>query len=120
MRIVRGDDCESSVGATFTGDVILDRVMPAQTPGGMSVSVVHFHDGARTNWHEHPSEQILIVLTGAGRVGDAGEQHEIGPGDVVHLPPNTRHWHGARPGKSMTHISVTNIGSPTWYESPEE
>ena len=120
MKVVRSGEVESSIGSTFTGGVILDRVLPMQTEGGMAVSIVHFHDGARTNWHEHPSEQILIVLTGAGRVGDADEQHEIGPGDVVHLPPGTRHWHGARPGKSMTHISVTHTGSPTWYESPEE
>lgn len=120
MRLVRKEEAQSSVGTTFTGDVTLDRVLPPQVEGGLGVSVVHFKDGARTNWHDHPGEQILYILEGRARAGTASEQIEAGPGDVIHMPPGERHWHGAMPGTSMSHISVTNVGPPTWYESPEE
>jgi hypothetical protein len=30
-----------------------------------------------------------------------------------------RHWHGAAAGRSMTHLSVTNVGPPEWFEAPE-
>ena len=120
MKIVRKGEAPSSQGSTFTGEVTLDRVLDQQLPDGMGVSIVHFTDGARTNWHAHPGEQILIVLEGEGRIGNGKEEHRIHPGDVIHEGPGERHWHGAAPGKNMTHISVTTKGAPTWYESPEE
>jgi quercetin dioxygenase-like cupin family protein len=120
MKIVRKGSHTSSKGSTFTGEVTLDRVLDQVMSDGMGVSIVHFKDGARTNWHEHPGEQILIVLEGEGRVGNAEEEHLIYPGDVIHEGPGARHWHGAAPGKNMTHMSVTTMGAPTWFESPEE
>jgi mannose-6-phosphate isomerase-like protein (cupin superfamily) len=31
---------------------------------------------------------------------------EIRPGDVVWCPPNHKHWHGASPTTSVTHIAI--------------
>jgi quercetin dioxygenase-like cupin family protein len=31
---------------------------------------------------------------------------EIRPGDVVWFPPGEKHWHGASPTTSMTHIAI--------------
>ena len=120
MEIVRASDRESQQGTTFTGKVTLERVLQAATPEGVSISVVHFEDGARTHWHAHPGEQVLYVLEGRGRVGTASEQHALAPGDVVRETSGERHWHGAAPGRSMTHISITTGGSPSWFEAPEE
>ena len=33
-------------------------------------------------------------------------EREIGPGDVVWIPPGTKHWHGATPISGMTHIAI--------------
>jgi quercetin dioxygenase-like cupin family protein len=120
MKIIRNDERPSSLGQTFTGKVTLERVIQAESENGATVSVVHFEDGARTNWHVHPGEQILYVLEGEGRVGTETEQYLIYPGDVVYEGPGVRHWHGAARGKNMTHISITNVGSPEWFEGPEE
>lgn len=120
MKIIRKSERSVSKGDTFTGDVMMERVLSPQAQGGLSLSVVNFTDGARTNWHIHPGEQVLYILEGDGRVGTADEQFDLQPGDVVHSAPGERHWHGAQPGKDMTHISVTNVGSPEWQESPEE
>jgi quercetin dioxygenase-like cupin family protein len=119
MKVVRGSEAKGEQGATFTGKTELKRVLSAQQPGGMAVSVVRFEDGSRTHWHTHPGEQLLYILKGQGRVGTADEEFQVGPGDVVHAAPGERHWHGAAPGQSMTHISVTTVGPPEWFEAPE-
>jgi quercetin dioxygenase-like cupin family protein len=31
---------------------------------------------------------------------------EIKPGDVISIPPNKRHWHGAAPTTGMTHLAI--------------
>jgi quercetin dioxygenase-like cupin family protein len=121
MKVVRGEEAkqeQEQVGA-FTGVTRLKRLLGAQQPGGMAVSLVHFEDGSRTHWHVHPGEQALYVLDGQGRVGTEEEELQIGPGDVVYAAPLERHWHGAAPGQSMTHLSVTNVGPPEWFEAPE-
>lgn len=120
MKVVRGNDAAREHGTTFTGTTHLERLVGAQQPGGMALSVVHFEDGSRTNWHAHPGEQVLYVLEGQGRAGTEEEEFTIGPGDAIYAAPNERHWHGAAPGHSMTHLSVTNVGAPQWFEAPEE
>lgn len=120
MRVVRSGEVAGQPGTTFTGPVEMRRIIDLQRADGASVSLVRFEDGARTNWHTHPGEQILIVVEGEGRVGDGTVEFAIVAGDVVHCAPGERHWHGAQPGKQMAHFSITTIGPPTWFESPEE
>jgi len=35
-----------------------------------------------------------------------GPIREIAPGDVIWTPPGEKHWHGAAPNSSMTHIAL--------------
>jgi cupin superfamily acireductone dioxygenase involved in methionine salvage len=40
-------------------------------------------------------------------------------GDVVNIPENVEHWHGASSGKSMSHIAITNYKDDvqvTWLQ----
>lgn len=68
---------------------------------------VTFEPRARTAWHTHPFGQTLIVTAGSGRVQRwGGPIEEIGPGDVVSILPGEKHWHGAAPTTSMTHIAL--------------
>jgi quercetin dioxygenase-like cupin family protein len=119
MQINRGNERTSRKGDTFTGNVRLERVLDGGADG-VSISIVHFEDGARTNWHAHPGEQVLYILEGEGRVGTESEQHLVYPGDVVHESSGERHWHGAVPGQNMTHISITTGGSPQWFDAPKD
>ena len=119
MKIVRSNEGKIHQGTTFTNKTTLNRLLPAQQEKGIKLSLVTFEDGALTHWHEHPGEQILYVLEGEGRVGNEKEEVRVSPGDVIYTRPGERHWHGAAPGKSMTHITITNIGSPTWFEKSE-
>ena len=68
---------------------------------------VTFEPGARTAWHTHPLGQTLIVISGLGwaQCWD-GPIEEIRPGDFVWFPPGEKHWHGATPSTTMTHIAI--------------
>ena len=94
----------------FTGAARVDSSFRATTPARVSGARVMFEPGARTAWHTHPLGQTLIVTAGVGRVqrwGDAID--EIRQGDVVWIPPGQKHWHGAAPNSSMTHIAITEL-----------
>jgi 4-carboxymuconolactone decarboxylase len=73
----------------------------------MSGARVAFEPRARTAWHTHPLGQVLIVTAGTGRVQRWGDPvDEIRQGDVIWIPPGQKHWHGAAPNSSMTHIAI--------------
>jgi len=68
---------------------------------------VTFQPGARSAWHTHPLGQILIVTDGVGWIQQwGGPVQVIRKGDVVWTPPGIKHWHGATPTTTMTHIAV--------------
>ncbi len=84
-----------------------------------SIGNVMFEPGARTNWHKHPGGQILLVTDGEGYYQEKGKPAQlIKKGDVVRIPPDTEHWHGAAPS-SLTHIAIspkTDKGSVVWLQ----
>lgn len=93
---------------SFTGVARVERLFGAVEPARVSGGFVHFEAGARTNWHTHPLGQILIVTAGVGRVQHwGGPILEIRQGDIVRIPPNVKHWHGASPGAAMSHLAIS-------------
>jgi len=104
----------------FTGGVRVEMLFEAQEPSHASGGSVTFEPGARTAWHLHPRGQILIVTAGTGRVQRwGGPIDEIQAGDVVRIPAGEKHWHGASPQASMTHIAITEHRDGTavqWME----
>lgn len=92
----------------FTGGVGVEILFEPLEPSHASGGSVAFEPGARTAWHLHPRGQILIVTAGTGRVQRWGDPiAEIRAGDVVRIPAGQKHWHGASPQESMTHIATT-------------
>jgi 4-carboxymuconolactone decarboxylase len=92
----------------FTGSLGVEPFLPPTEPSRLGGARVTFAPGARTNWHTHPLGQTLIVTAGVGWVQHwGGPTQEIRPGDVVRIPPNTKHWHGASANAAMTHIALT-------------
>ena len=91
----------------FTGTVRIDPLFQAPGPARVLGASVTFEPGARTNWHNHPLGQNLIVIFGCGLVQSwGGPIKEIRPGDVISCPPGEKHWHGATPTTAVTHIAV--------------
>lgn len=110
MNITRNGSQASIQGPAdwFAGTVRIDPLfLQAEEPARATGASVTFEPGARTAWHIHPLGQTLIVTAGCGRVQrEGGPIKEIRPGDVVWFPPGEKHWHGAAPEISMTHIAV--------------
>jgi quercetin dioxygenase-like cupin family protein len=102
---------------SFTGTVFIQPVTSAED-GPTLVARVTFEKGAHTAWHKHGGEQILYFLEGKGRVEIEGQGViDAKPDDIVRIPPNTRHWHGAHPDEPdrMRHLAITN-GGVIWLE----
>ncbi|WP_307188103.1 cupin domain-containing protein [Cupriavidus sp. D384] len=94
--------------AHFTGSVRIDGHFQAPRPARVGGATVTFAPGARTAWHKHPLGQTLLVVAGMGFVQQWGEAVQImRPGDLVWIPPNTKHWHGATASSTMAHIAIT-------------
>jgi quercetin dioxygenase-like cupin family protein len=91
----------------FTGTVRIDPLFENEAPSRALGISVTFEPGARTLWHSHPLGQNLVITGGCGWVQRwGGPVEEVRPGDVVHIPPGEKHWHGAAPATAMTHIAV--------------
>ena len=98
-------------GKFFTGESFLTMLSEPDDVWNCPIGYVTFKPGARTNWHKHSGGQILLVTAGLGRYCERGGRVRIlRPGDVVRIPPNVEHWHGADDRIGMIHISIeTNV-----------
>ena len=112
MNIQRNGTRPSQKGPSdyFTGEVRIDPIVQAPEPSRVTGASVTFEPGARSNWHTHPLGQTLIVTSGVGWTQCEGEPiEEIRAGDVIWCPPGHKHWHGATPTTSMTHIAIQEM-----------
>jgi quercetin dioxygenase-like cupin family protein len=104
----------------FTGKVRIDAPFAGSEPARVGGATVTFEPGARTAWHTHPLGQTLIVTQGRGWIQVWGEEiQEMNQGDIVWIPEDVKHWHGATPDTAMTHIAIAESlnGSPVdWLE----
>jgi quercetin dioxygenase-like cupin family protein len=123
MRVIRAGarPTKQAPAENFTGTVLSDEVVVGAAPSRMRASVVSFTPGGRTAWHSHPVGQTLYCLSGAGRVQREGEQvQELRPGDVVVIPPDVRHWHGAAPDRLFSHLAMSELNDrgegTAWFE----
>jgi len=110
LVITRGGSrpVQPAPAATFTGGARVETLFEALAPSDASGAYVTFEPGARTAWHSHPRGQILIVTDGTGRAQAwGGPIQEFRAGDVVRIPAGQKHWHGASPQASMTHLAIT-------------
>ncbi|CEA16264.1 cupin [Fermentimonas caenicola] len=104
----------------FTGNAYPTSLLEADSVYTTIAGNVYFEPGARSNWHTHPSGQILIITDGVGYYQIEGQPIEImKKGDVVKFPPNVRHWHGASPDTGVQQLYIipnTEQGIVEWME----
>ena len=91
------------------------------TDKGGPISNVTFEPGCRNNWHiHHKGGQILIVTGGKGWYQEEGKPAQaLKPGDVVDIPAEVKHWHGAAADSWFSHLAVeipADGGSTEWCE----
>jgi quercetin dioxygenase-like cupin family protein len=104
----------------FTGNAFLTPLVEKDNNNEFSAGVVTFEPAARTNWHTHPKGQVLIIIEGKGLYEEKGKAARIiMKGDVIIIPENIEHWHGATAQDKMVHIAITNFKDDvqvTWLE----
>jgi quercetin dioxygenase-like cupin family protein len=109
---------ELGPATNFTGNAYNFGLVANDSTYNTLVGNVFFEKGARSNWHVHPSGQILIVLDGEGYHQLEGQARQtMKKGDVIKCPPNVKHWHGATENNSLTQMYIlpkTENGIVTW------
>ncbi len=104
---------------TFTGTTWVKMLHP-DSDGVFDTQVynVIFEPSARTFWHSHPGGQILLVTEGTGYYQEKGKPARLlNSGDVVAIPPDVVHWHGAAPESHFIHIGMStkvHLGPADW------
>ena len=86
---------------------------------------VTFEPKCRNNWHIHHADkgggQVLLCVEGSGWYREWGKPaRELHEGDVVTIPANVKHWHGAKKDCWFSHIAVEVPGENTsneWLEA---
>ncbi len=87
------------------------RVLTREDPTPVGVHFVSIQGSASVHYHKETTE-TYVVLEGEGEIELDGERHPIGPGDVILIPPETRH---AAHGRLM----IINIVHPSFDPADE-
>lgn len=108
----------------FIGNSYLAPIFKEQIP----FNNVTFEPGCRNNWHIHHSTkgggQMLVCVAGKGWYQEEGKPAvQMLPGDVIHIPANVKHWHGAAADSWFAHLAFEVPGENTsneWLEPVTE
>ena len=104
------------VGNSYLAPVSTDQIM---------ITNVTFEPSCRNNWHIHKASkgggQILVCIAGHGYYQEWGKDViNLHPGDVINIPANIKHWHGATNKDWFSHLAVevpAEDGSTEWLEA---
>ena len=107
--------------ANFTGDVWLNPVFGGDGTSRLTVGLVRFTPGARTNWHRHANGQLLVCTDGVGLVGTRdGQTVVLRAGESVWTPAGEDHFHGGTSNTMMCHYAILDAAGDTdpttWLE----
>lgn len=104
----------------FTGTVLVNMNVTPDDGYNVNAGTVTFAPKARSNWHTHKSGQLLFVIEGIGYYQEEGKPIQlIQKGDIIKIPKNVHHWHGASHGSFMRHIAMItdqDKDKTEWYK----
>lgn len=104
----------------FIGNSFLNPLAEPQK-ANLFLANVTFEPGCRNNWHIHHASkgggQILICTAGEGWYQEEGKKAvSLSEGTVIAIPPEVKHWHGAKKDSWFSHIAVEVPGENTSNE----
>ena len=103
---------------SFTGPARTKLLASSEDATPVHVYSVEFDQGGRTRWHMHSGPQWLLIIEGRVRVQAWREPAcDVEAGDAVVIAPGEKHWHGAAPGASGTHLAVNVNAKTDWLEA---
>ena len=109
LHVVRHGAVEAAaVGSDkLHGAAWVSPLLHSERDGEPTAFRVTHAPGARSAWHSHPLGQLLIVEQGVCRVQcEGGPIARASAGEVVWIPPEVLHWHGADEAGAMVYLSV--------------
>jgi len=117
----KGEPLPEKFSKYFIGQAYLNML----TTTGVPIGNVTFEPACRNNWHiHHKGGQILLVTEGRGWYQEwEKEVQELHPGDVVNIPPEVKHWHGAAKDSAFSHLAVevpAEDASNEWLEAVKD
>lgn len=68
---------------------VVSRVL-FRGPGG-TITLFAFSEGQGLSEHTNPNDAVVQILEGEATVVIAGQEHPLGVGDIIHLPPSIPH-----------------------------
>lgn len=116
-------DLNEAFSQYFIGNSFLNPLTdPKETD--VFLANVTFEPSCRNNWHIHHAKsgggQILICTAGEGWYQEEGKAPvSLSSGMVITIPPEVKHWHGAKKDSWFSHIAVEVPGeaaSNEWCE----
>jgi quercetin dioxygenase-like cupin family protein len=111
---------EAADPKNFVGRARVKRLPLVEGAAGqepVTVYLVEFEPGGRTNWHTHTAPQLLLVAEGSGLVQKWGEPVQtVRAGDAICVEPGEKHWHGASASSRMSHFAVNLNLTTAWLE----
>jgi quercetin dioxygenase-like cupin family protein len=107
---IDGRHARPTTDPIFLGSVEIQEIVNETAAELLRVTAVTFVDGAANRPHQHSTDQVLIAVSGVGFIASDVEALELEPGDAAFIPSGTRHWHGAAPGQTFTHLSILTPG----------
>lgn len=72
----------------------------------LAITWVDVEPGSGQQPHQHPPEQVYVIVRGQGRMQVGDEQVYVGVGDLIFIPPNTVHSITNTGGELLTYISA--------------
>lgn len=107
LSVFPAGETNAAFAEFFVGQSYLNMLSTSQ----VVIGNVTFEPGCRNNWHIHHAGQgggqLLLVTAGEGWYQEWGQApRRLKPGDVVHIPANVKHWHGAAAGSWFQHLAI--------------
>lgn len=104
----------------FIGNSFLNPLTDPKETAVFLANVI-FEPGCRNNWHIHHASsgggQLLICTAGEGWYQEENKSPvSLTPGTVITIPPEVKHWHGAKKDSWFSHIAVEVPGENTSNE----
>ena len=107
MSVFPTGETNDAFAKYFIGQSYLNMLSTEQ----VGIGNVTFEPKCRNNWHIHHADkgggQILLVTAGEGWYQEWGkEPRKLKPGDVVNIPAEVKHWHGAAADSWFQHLAI--------------
>jgi len=115
LKLLRPSEIEAEVQhqRLFIGESSMQPLINKGMSKNFWSCLRHWTPNSRAKFHIHSSDQILIVTGGRGIVATDREQIAVSADDIILIPAEEKHWHGATKDSIFTYIQIQEQDSET-------